>query len=189
MAGPDWSHLLAQLDAHRAADGKEARDVAFIRAFLARHPDDAHLRSQPEGHLTGSGFVLDAGRSKVLLLHHRKLGRWLQPGGHGEGEIDPRQIALREIEEETGLARAELSPLPDRNILDLDVHRIPARAGEPAHVHLDLRFGFVAEVGAALRMSAESRDLRWFAADGLPEGCDDALRRAVLKLCNAAANR
>ncbi|HEY6909072.1 MAG TPA: hypothetical protein VI356_06870, partial [Myxococcales bacterium] len=91
MDRPDWSHLLAQLDAHRAADEKEARDVAFIRAFVARHPQDAHLRSQPEGHLTGSGFVLDASRSRVLLLHHKKLGRWLQPGGHGEGETDPRQ--------------------------------------------------------------------------------------------------
>ena len=189
MAGPDWSHLLAQLGAHRAADGKEARDVAFIRDFLARHPDDAHLRSQPEGHLTGSGFVLDAGRSKVLLLHHGKLGRWLQPGGHGEGEIDPREIALREIEEETGLGRGELTPVPDHGILDVDVHRIPARAGEPAHAHLDLRYGFVARVGAAPRMSAESRELRWFPAGALPEGCDDALRRALLKLCNAATNR
>jgi 8-oxo-dGTP pyrophosphatase MutT (NUDIX family) len=189
MAGPDWSHLLAQLDAHRAADEKEARDVAFIRAFVARHPDDAHLRSQPEGHLTGSGFVLDASRSRVLLLHHRKLGRWLQPGGHGEGETDPREIALREIEEETGLRRAELTAVPDARILDIDVHEIPARPGEPAHAHLDLRYGFAADVGAAPRVSVESRELRWFPADALPKGCDKSLLRALRKLCNAAANR
>ena len=189
MAGPDWSHLVAQLDAHRAADEKEARDVAFIRAFLARHPEDAHLRSQPEGHLTGSGFVLDAARSRVLLLHHAKLGRWLQPGGHGEGETDPRKIALREVEEETGLRSGELAPLPDPRILDVDVHGIPARPGEPAHWHLDLRYGFLAGVGVAPRMSAESRELRWFAVGALPEGCDRSLLRAVWKLCNAAANR
>ena len=188
MAGPDWSHLLAQLGAHRAADGKEARDVAFIRDFLARHPDDAHLQSQPEGHLTGSGFVLDAGRSKVLLLHHGKLGRWLQPGGHGEGE-STRARSRSGRWRETGLGRGELTPVPDHGILDVDVHRIPARAGEPAHAHLDLRYGFVARVGAAPRMSAESRELRWFPAGAPPEGCDDALRRALLKLCNAATNR
>jgi 8-oxo-dGTP pyrophosphatase MutT (NUDIX family) len=189
MAGPDWSHLSAQLDAHRAADEKEERDVAFVRAFLVRHPHDAHLRSQPEGHLTGSAFILDAARVRVLLLHHGKLGRWLQPGGHGEGEIDPREIALREIEEETGLRRTGLLPCPDPLILDVDVHGIPACPGEPAHLHLDLRYGFVAGVGAAPRVSAESRELRWFPADALPEGCDGSLRRAVRKLCNAAGNR
>lgn len=189
MGGPDWSHLLAQLDAHRAADEKEALDVAFIRAFVARHPEDAHLRSQPEGHLTGSGFVLDASRSRVLLLHHKKLGRWLQPGGHGEGETDPREIALREIEEETGLRRSDLTPFPDPRILDLDVHGIPARPGEPAHAHLDVRYGFLAGVGAAPRVSEESRELRWFPVGSLPEDCDKSLLRAVRKLCNAAANR
>ncbi|HEY6909924.1 MAG TPA: NUDIX hydrolase [Myxococcales bacterium] len=189
MDRPDWSHFLAQLDAHRAADEKEARDVAFIRDFVARHPKDAHLRSQQEGHLTGSGFVLDASRSRVLLLHHKKLGRWLQPGGHGEGETDPRRIALREIEEETGLRRGELTPIPDLRILDVDVHAIPARPAEPAHLHLDLRYGFVADVGAAPRVSAESRELRWFPAGALPPDCDESLLRAVRKLCNPVANR
>ena len=72
-----WTALDAQLAAHACADEKEARDVAFVRAFLRAHPADAHLRSQPEGHLTGSGFVLDATRTRVLLLHHGKLDRWL----------------------------------------------------------------------------------------------------------------
>ncbi|MFN2547625.1 MAG: NUDIX hydrolase, partial [Myxococcales bacterium] len=177
-----WKALDAQLAAHPSADEKEARDVAFVRAFLRAHPTDAHLRSQLEGHLTGSGFVLDSSRKRVLLLHHKKLERWLQPGGHGEGETDPRLVALREIEEETGLTAKDLQPFPDDKLLDVDVHRIPARtrkgdtkaglgpghhipdtgdtkAGlgpghhvpdticEPAHDHLDLRYGFVARVG------------------------------------------
>jgi len=177
-----WTALDAQLAAHACADEKEARDVAFVRAFLRAHPADAHLRSQPEGHLTGSGFVLDATRTRVLLLHHGKLDRWLQPGGHGEGETDPRQIALREIAEETGLSPADLKPFPDEKLLDVDVHPIPARKDEPAHPHLDLRYGFLARVGAEPRLSHESRDLRWFTLDQLPGGVDASLRRAIRKL-------
>jgi 8-oxo-dGTP pyrophosphatase MutT (NUDIX family) len=151
-----------------------------VRAFLSAHPEDAHLRSQARGHLTGSGFVLDAGRSRVLLLHHARLGRWLQPGGHGEGEVDPRLIALREIEEETGLT--SLLPFPDERLLDVDVHLIPARPGEAEHPHLDLRYGFLAPPGAVPRLSSESRELRWFPLDALPADADAGLRRAVGKL-------
>ena len=175
----DWSALDAQLAAHPCADEKEPRDVAFVRDFLRAHPGDAHLRSQRLGHLTGSGFVLDAEKKRVLLLHHGRLGRWLQPGGHGEGEIDPRQIALREIAEETGLT--DLSPLGD-GLFDVDVHPIPARKDEPAHQHLDLRYAFVASAGAEPRLSHESRDLRWFPLDALPDDADDSLRRAIRKL-------
>jgi 8-oxo-dGTP pyrophosphatase MutT (NUDIX family) len=194
-----WDGLDRALAAHVSADAKEARDVAFVRAFLREHPADAHLRSQLLGHLTGSGFVLDSTRAKVLLLHHGRLHRWLQPGGHGEGETDTLTIALREIEEETGLARADLSPLNGGRLLDVDVHPIPERPGgvgsagdgrspqgaamvEPAHSHLDLRYGFVAREGVQPRVSHESRDLRWFPLDALPDDADESLRRAVRKL-------
>jgi len=80
---PDWSALDATLAAHPCADAREAEDVQAVRAFLREHPADAHLRSQLSGHLTGSAFVLDAARERVLLLHHGKLKRWLQPGGRG----------------------------------------------------------------------------------------------------------
>ena len=180
-----WTALDAQLARHPCADEKESRDVAFVRAFLQAHPDDAHLRSQLAGHLTGSGFVLDSTRRRVLLLHHGKLHRWLQPGGHGEGETDPRLIALREIEEETGLTAADLEPFPGEDLLDVDVHPIPARKGEPAHDHLDLRYGFVARAGATPRMSDESRGLRWFDLDALPDDADASLRRAIGKLGSA----
>lgn len=171
-----------ELAAHVCADGKERADVQLVRAFLEEHPLDAHLRSQALGHLTGSGFVLDAARAHVLLLHHRRLDRWLQPGGHGEGETEPRLIALRELEEETGLTASELLPFPDERILDVDVHRIPARPGEPEHAHLDLRYGFVAREGASPRLSHESRALRWVPLDALPADADESLRRAVRKL-------
>jgi 8-oxo-dGTP pyrophosphatase MutT (NUDIX family) len=178
----DWSQLDAQLAGHPCADEKETRDVAFIRAFLRAHPLDAHLRSQPLGHLTGSGFVLDAARAHVLLLHHARLDRWLQPGGHGEGETDPELIARREIAEETSLHA--LTPLA-RGLFDVDVHAIPARPGEPAHDHLDLRYAFVAAKGAEPRLSHESRALRWFPLDAPPAGADASLLRAFGKLARA----
>src|SRR5207237_3914058 len=150
---PRWAALDAELRDPPSADYKERADVDFIRAFLRRHPDDAHLRSQLEGHLTGSAFVLDASFERVLLLHHRRLDRWLQPGGHGEGETDIRMVALREVEEETNLHKALLQPFPDSRILDVDAHRIPARPGEPEHLHLDLRYKFVATQNAEPRLS------------------------------------
>ena len=183
----DWTFLRNQLSAHASADENEARDVRFVLAFLDAHPGDAHLRAQPEGHLTGSGFVLDAARAHVLLLHHGRLNRWLQPGGHGEGELEPRGIALREIAEETGLGAADLTPFPDEGLLDVDVHGIPARPGEPAHWHLDLRYGFVAREGAQPRLSHESRALRWVPLEDLPADADPSMRRAVQKLARAAA--
>lgn len=188
MTGHDdrWEALDRRLAAHVPADDKEAQDVAFVRGFLSLHPADAHLRSQLDGHLTGSGFVLDAARERLLLLHHARLGRWLQPGGHGEGELDPRAIALREIEEETGLGPGDLEPFPDEGLLDVDVHPIPEnpKRGEPAHVHLDLRYGFVARAGAVARISDESHALRWASLDELlgDAAVDPSVRRAAARL-------
>jgi 8-oxo-dGTP pyrophosphatase MutT (NUDIX family) len=185
-----WERLDAQLAAHETADEKEARDVRFVRDFLAAHPEDAHLRGQLAGHLTGSGFVLDHGRTKLLLLHHVRLNRWLQPGGHGEGEVDPRRIALREIEEETGLLPGDLDAFPNERILDVDVHRIPGRMHEPEHLHLDVRYGFVAREGAHARVSQESHALKWVPLQALePQnpGTDDSVRRAAAKLRAAVA--
>jgi len=195
VSAPDWSLLDAQLAAHPCADEKERADTARIRAFLAAHPQDAHVRTQLVGHLTGSAFVLDAAREKVLLLFHGRLRRWLQPGGHGEGETDIRAVALREILEETGLAAQDLTaldppgaPATEARLFDVDVHRIPesTKRGEPAHDHLDLRYAFVARAGAEARLSEESLGLAWVPLDGLPEGADEAMKRAIAKLRSAA---
>jgi 8-oxo-dGTP pyrophosphatase MutT (NUDIX family) len=165
---------------HRPADAKEAADVAEVLAFLDRHGDPFDRRI-PEGHLTASAVVMSAGGDRVLLLHHRKLGRWLQPGGHGEpGESDPERIALREAWEETGIGGLVLHPTAPRP-LDVDVHPIPARGDEPAHRHLDLRYLVLAPGDVAPRLApAEARALRWFAWQELPAlDLDAGLRRAL----------
>ena len=135
--------LIEALRRHTPADTEEARDRDRIVAFVARHerPFD---RATREGHLTGSAITVSAHGSQVLLLHHRKLDRWLQPGGHGDpGETTGEEVALREALEESGITGLALHPTAPRP-LDVDVHDIPARGDEPAHEHLDLRYLVVA---------------------------------------------
>jgi 8-oxo-dGTP pyrophosphatase MutT (NUDIX family) len=177
----DLDALLRQLRAHPSADAAEARDVARVLDFVTRHPDPFDRRIA-EGHLTGSAFVLTADGARVLLLHHRKLDRWLQPGGHADpGEQSGEAVALREAREETGLDDLRVHPSAPRP-LDVDVHEIPARPGEPAHAHLDLRYLVVAGAGALTRAPEEASDLRWFAWDELtPLGLDPGLRRGLSK--------
>lgn len=164
------------------ADAEEARDRDRIVAFVLRHerPFD---RAIPEGHLTGSAITVSADGARVLLLHHRKLGRWLQPGGHGDpGETKGEEVALREAFEESGihgLALHDRAPRP----LDVDVHEIPARGDEPAHEHLDLRYLVVAPEGAIVAPDlAELHEIRWVGWDETgPLRPDHGLQRALEK--------
>ncbi|HSD66581.1 MAG TPA: NUDIX hydrolase, partial [Vicinamibacteria bacterium] len=153
--------LVDSLRRHRPADEEEARDRERILEFVLGHerPFD---RGIAEGHLTGSAITVSADGSRVLLLHHRKLDRWLQPGGHGDpGETTGEEVALREALEESGLRGLRLHPEAPRP-LDVDVHDIPARAGEPAHEHLDLRYLVVAPEGGTIAPDlAELHDIRW----------------------------
>ena len=141
--------------------------------FIDRHPD-ALFRHCLSGHLTGSALVVDADRRRVLVMLHTKLGRWLQPGGHADGEGHLDAVALREATEETGIAGLTVLVPP----VDCDVHTIPARGDEPEHDHLDLRFVVLAPPGAEPEGNHESRDLRWVTLDELGElGVDEGLLR------------
>jgi 8-oxo-dGTP pyrophosphatase MutT (NUDIX family) len=174
--------LARALKRHHPADDEEAADLGRIREFVAHHPEPFD-RGIVEGHLTGSAVVVSAAGDRVLLLHHRKLDRWLQPGGHGDpGETEGEQVALREALEETGIEGLSLHPTAPRP-LDVDVHDIPARKGEPAHEHLDLRYLVIAPPRAEIaRAVEESNDLRWFAWDELPGlGLDPGLWRLLAK--------
>lgn len=167
---------------HVAADEDEAQDLRRILAFAGRHANPFDRRIS-EGHFTGSALVLSASGERTLLVHHRKLERWLQPGGHAEpDERDGETVALREAREETGIVSLALHATAPRP-LDVDVHAIPARGDEPAHDHLDLRYLVVAPADARLtRAEDESNDLRWFAWSELAGvDLDAGLRRALAK--------
>lgn len=143
-------------------------------AFVDAHPSDAHLRTQLAGHLTASALVVDHAGERVLLTHHRKLRRWLQLGGHCDGDANLPGVALRECLEESGIEGLAIDPTP----IDLDVHTIPARPNEPEHLHLDTRFVVHAPRGAVERISAESIELRWFTPQELDTiETDDSMRR------------
>jgi 8-oxo-dGTP pyrophosphatase MutT (NUDIX family) len=177
--------LLDRLRRHRPEGPDEAAHLAAILAFVTQHANPFDRRI-PHGHLTGSAFVFSPDGRRILMLHHRKLDRWLQPGGHADtGESEGEEVALREAREETGIATLRLHPDAPRP-LDVDVHAIPARGSEPAHLHLDLRYVVIAPEGAALlRDAKETNALRWFGWEELPGlGLDDGLRRGLAKAAN-----
>jgi hypothetical protein len=146
--------------------------IERLSRYLARHPDERavveryleFVRAEPRcferdcwsGHVTGSAWVVDRSGTRVLLTHHRKLDRWLQLGGHSDGDSDSLRVAGREATEESGLVVEPVSG----ELFDVDIHLIPARGSDPAHHHFDARFAFVA-VEEAFRVSDESHALHW----------------------------
>jgi 8-oxo-dGTP pyrophosphatase MutT (NUDIX family) len=160
--------LFALLARYTPDDPEEAAMTARLRRFLAGLEDPraafgrAPAGCAPEwGHVTGSAWVVSRDGFRVVLVHHGKLNRWVQPGGHCDGDPDVLAVARRETREETGLDALPLG----NNIFDVDVHPIPAHGDTPAHIHYDARFLLGAEAGMAPVASAESHAVRWVSLD------------------------
>jgi 8-oxo-dGTP pyrophosphatase MutT (NUDIX family) len=149
--------ILALLTQYTPVDACENEHWQNTITFIKQH-DDCFERSLAVGHVTGSAWVIDSHRRQVLLMHHRKLNRWFQPGGHCDGESDVAQVALKEASEETGLTALKI--VADR-IFDIDVHLIPANAKEAAHYHYDIRFLVEADSSQLLVQNQESKNLAW----------------------------
>jgi len=166
--------LLAALGEYRAEEPRDEAAISSFRSFLQRA--DPFRRSDPEGHVTASAIVARSSGDAFLLVFHRKLGRWLQPGGHVEpDDASVFHAAVREAREETGLD-GFAAPLGDA-ILDLDVHPIPPFGSETAHVHYDVRFLLTVGVDGVPGPRAA-----WFPlAEVAPADRDGSLSRVVHK--------
>ena len=145
--------------------------------FVEQHPD-CFERSLAIGHVTGSAWIVSPDGQQVVLVHHRKLDRWLQPGGHADGDPDVANVALREAQEETGLTSIQLvSPA----IYDVDIHLIPERKNEPAHYHYDIRFKMTADTAESFRHTPETKDIRWVLLSEIEEYTHE---KSVIRMVN-----
>ncbi len=137
----------------------------FVPRFL-------ELLSQPNcferthlpGHITGSAWIVNPERTQTLLVHHAKLNKWVQPGGHADGDENILRVAMREAEEETGLKSLTIIKVTP---FDVDIHLIPKRTDFPEHFHYDIRFLIEANTEEMILVSEESHDVKWVALDAL----------------------
>lgn len=149
----------------------------FITPFLEllAHENCYHRNHLP-GHMTGSAWIVNPANTHVLLVLHGKLNRWMQPGGHADGDENILSVALREAEEETGLTNLNImSTRP----FDVDVHLIPERKDFPAHDHYDVRFLLQASMDTPIVVSEESHDVRWISLKDLDQYTKE---RSVLRM-------
>jgi len=174
-------------DPHRSRSRLLEATVGDPERDIVRHEVLAHLdehgvaladRTTMPGHLTGSALVIDPSSGLVLVLLHAKLRRWLQPGGHADGDHELAGVALREATEESGIEGLEvLVPA-----VDVDIHRVDHGDALGEHLHLDLRFAVVAPAGANAPGNHESIDRRWVGRSELEGLADDP---GVLRLHDA----
>jgi 8-oxo-dGTP pyrophosphatase MutT (NUDIX family) len=173
--------LTQLLTPHRPEDAKETGDLATMLRY-AGSLAAPFSRAQEEAHFTGSAVVVDPPGRRVCLVHHAKFDLWVQPGGHAEPEDggDLEATALREAGEETGM-KVALHPSAPKP-LDVDIHRISARKGEPEHLHLDVRFLVVAQNPEALaHQPEESHGAAWLSFDEALARTEEAPLRRLLE--------
>lgn len=156
-------------------------ESATAREFAGFLGSDAAVfeRAHAIGHFTGSAWLVSADGRRVLLTHHRKLDRWLQPGGHADGVEDLARVALTEAEEESGLADLVV----EGGIYDLDRHAIPARGSDPEHWHYDVRFVVRATGSEDFVVGEESHALAWRPVESIASdpGFDASMQRMARK--------
>lgn len=151
------NHLLGLLKAYSSDDQHEQTMLLNTINFIEANPA-CFERSLLQGHITGSAWILNHERTHALLMHHQKLDKWFQPGGHCDGDPDVSAVAAKEAFEETGIEVTLIAP----GVFDVDHHVIPERKDVPEHIHYDIRFLFEAEkLVDELPSNAEAKAVRW----------------------------
>lgn len=177
--------LALSLEAYATPYPEEQKFVGRF-AELLKHPRAFHRDHLP-GHMTGSAWIVDASKQYALLVHHAKLQRWLQPGGHADGDENIIAVARKEAVEETGLKNLTLlNPL-----FDIDIHPIPERKDFPRHDHYDIRCLFMADKNDTIIISEESHAVQWIALKDavIKSGGNASISRMVEKVAKAFAHK
>jgi 8-oxo-dGTP pyrophosphatase MutT (NUDIX family) len=179
--------LREKLKRYNPVDEAEKADRIKMLEFLNSH-EDCFDRSLTFGHFTGSCWLVNRDGRKFLLTLHKKIGRWLQLGGHADGDQDLARVALKEASEESGLQNIEL--LSDE-IFDIGIHLMAEHKGIPAHHHYDVRFLMkTTDNDEDIQISDESVDLRWFEeVSALPQNSGVNIPRMFEKLKKRHLNK
>lgn len=149
---------------------QQSKMIEKFRRFI-ESSEEIFLRKNLPGHFTGSAFILCKERKKLLMTHHLKLKKWLQLGGHADGESILHQVALNEALEESGLNNIRFSnynffPNPQAPLIfDIDCHFIPKNSKDPEHYHFDVRYLLCIDHDQEIKISRESLDLKWIDLD------------------------
>lgn len=175
----DRRSILDLLNCYTTSFPEEKNFVPRFISLINNFPG-CFSRDLLSGHITGSAWVISFDKRKVVLLHHKKLNRWLQPGGHADGEENLRLVAGKELEEETGLKNFRWL---NNNIFDLDIHIIPARSDVRAHFHFDVRFIAEADPADLLINNKESNAVQWLNLDeaGEKSNFEPSIERMIVK--------
>lgn len=170
--------LIEKIQALSAGSREEIRVRDRFIDFI-RNNSDCFLRSNLKGHITASAFVIDRDTCKILLIHHKKLDKWLQPGGHCDGDEDTLRVAIKEVFEETGVQILRR----DQQIVDLDIHTIPERKGVPEHEHFDVRYLFATDSTKPLTRNHETLALQWIPFEDIRKfTVEDSVLRILEKI-------
>jgi len=150
--------LREMLNAYHPDAPEEREYKKTILAFIEQYPDDCFKRTLEVGHITGSAWLVSKDGSKALLMHHAKLNKWFQLGGHCDGNPDVLAVAIKEAQEESGI----MGIIPvHKNIFDIDIHLIPANSREKEHYHYDIRFLLKVTSDELVTQNSESKALSW----------------------------
>ncbi len=162
--------LITQLNGYKESFPDEQETVDRFLAFVHEY-EDCFQRTQLTGHVTGSAWLTNVTGTHVLLTHHRKLDRWLQLGGHADGNPDAMAVAMKEAREESGITA--ITPCSTA-VFDIDIHEIPARGAEPLHYHYDVRFALRVTGSDEFIVSDESHALEWIEIENLQSRTTEA---------------
>lgn len=151
------AYLIELLESYLPVNLEEQVYKARFIEFIKGEPECLN-RDLLKGHITVSVWLTDSTLSRVLLTHHKKINRWIQLGGHADGDPDLFRVALKEALEESGIPMLEFVK---KRVFDIDIHQIPEFDEYPQHLHYDVRFLIRTTISDRYIVSDESIDLKW----------------------------